>query len=144
MYKLPLSADEIRARLEGLPDGWHEIAHDEYDPTSQYAQSGIAVAQAVKQAVEQALTESSIIIDEATSNVITATDTSINDLDDRLTSFINEEITKVNESVSELDNKVTLNSRVFVQDIAPTNVSVGSIWIDTSVKAVKNAEGVSF
>lgn len=47
MYKLPLSAEEIKKRLLDLPEGWHEIAQDKYDPTSQYAQSGIAVAEAL-------------------------------------------------------------------------------------------------
>lgn len=32
----------------------------------------------------------------------------------------------------------------YIQDTAPTNASVGAIWIDTSVASTTNAEDVSF
>ena len=52
MHIIKLSAEEIERRLKNLPEGWHEIAKDTFDPESQFAQSGIAVAQAIENTVQ--------------------------------------------------------------------------------------------
>lgn len=38
----------------------------------------------------------------------------------------------------------TPNQIVYVQDTEPVGVSVGAIWLDTSVSIVASAEGVKF
>lgn len=52
MHIIKLSAEEIERRLKNLPDHWGQIAEDDFDPESIYAQSGIAVAQAIENTVK--------------------------------------------------------------------------------------------
>jgi glycerophosphoryl diester phosphodiesterase len=51
MYKLQHTAEEIDNKLGMIPDDWHAVADASYNPDSEYAQSGKAVAEAVEGAV---------------------------------------------------------------------------------------------
>ena len=50
---------------------------------------------------------------------------------------------KIGDGVTNI-NSLPFALSIYVQSTAPTNASVGSVWIDTSVSSVKSVEGVEF
>lgn len=157
MYKLPLSAEEIKKRLLDHPEGWHEIAHDEYDPTSQYAQSGIAVAQAINGLASKDYVDSAISAiptpdvsgQIGTHNISTDAHNDIRLLINELTNRLNaiadsddEDLDQISELVDYIKNNKNLIDGITTSKVSVNDI-INNLTTNVSNKPLSAAQGVA-
>jgi hypothetical protein len=152
MHIIPLPAKEIEKRLKNIPNSWSEVAEQNFDPESIHAQSGIAVAEALENAVQ--LKEQDLDADQQAQvrdNIGAASTADIDSVGNRITNLnnqINNKFLETNTKLGEADanfaelfESITIITDEEIDEICGAPLKVGSVNVTLSADSTVTHDG---